>query len=63
MKIRSFAPTNTIRDLCRPVSAEEVSAEYVKRSASFAGSLQTENEKLGRLSQANTMKRQGKKTQ
>jgi len=62
MKIRSFAATNSIRDLCRPVSAQEVSAEYVKRSSLFAGNEQTENEKIGRLSQASTMRGQGKKT-
>ena len=53
MTPRDFS-TGSIADLCRPVSAQEISAEHVKRNAAYSSQERTEGDQVGRLKQAQT---------
>ncbi len=53
MTPRDFS-AGTIADLCRPVSAQEISVEHVKRNAAYSSQGRTEGDQVGRLKQAQT---------
>ncbi len=53
MTPRDFT-TGTIAELCRGVSATEISAEHVKRNAAYSSAGRTEGDQVGRLKQTQT---------
>ena len=53
MRSRDFT-TGTIAELAEPVSAEEVSASFVKRNAAYSSDSRTEADQIGRLKQMQT---------
>ena len=62
MKPRSFGSEISTKELCRPLRGAEISAQFVNRSSCFASSPQSEKEKIGRLSQKESVRKLGKKT-
>lgn len=59
MTIRDFN-TGTIRELCRPVSAEEISLQHAERTAAFSFGAITVEGHAGHLKKSQTHQKQAR---